>query len=229
MFIPVFFRAFATMSKVAFSDDQPQQFSDETSDLITCSLASKGWAIVDDWVSADWIDELRKELRVQDGLGLFRMAGVGRESGFQQNASIRSDRIQWLDPALCWPAQRRYLELLEQLRLAVNRELYLGLYNLELHAAIYSPGSFYQRHLDTFQSCDRRALTTILYLNPCWEPEEGGALRIYLDAENDSEYMDILPQAGRLVTFLSNRFPHEVLPTRRERASLTGWFSRRDG
>jgi SM-20-related protein len=30
-----------------------------------------------------------------------------------------------------------------------------------------------------------------------------------------------------LVTFLSARFIHEVLPARRERYSLTGWLKRR--
>jgi SM-20-related protein len=40
--------------------------------------------------------------------------------------------------------------------------------------------------------------------------------------------MDVLPQGGRLLTFLSERFEHEVLPAHRERISLTGWFRRRD-
>jgi SM-20-related protein len=37
----------------------------------------------------------------------------------------------------------------------------------------------------------------------------------------------VLPQGGRLVAFLSDRFEHEVLPARRERMSFTGWFRRR--
>ena len=39
--------------------------------------------------------------------------------------------------------------------------------------------------------------------------------------------VDVLPQGGRLVAFLSDRFEHEVLPARRERMSFTGWFRRR--
>ena len=38
---------------------------------------------------------------------------------------------------------------------------------------------------------------------------------------------DVLPRGGTLVVFLSDRFPHEVLPARRERLSLAGWFRRR--
>ena len=40
----------------------------------------------------------------------------------------------------------------------------------------------------------------------------------------DAIYRDVLPEGGTLVCFLSQRFWHEVLPARRERLSLTGWF-----
>jgi SM-20-related protein len=36
----------------------------------------------------------------------------------------------------------------------------------------------------------------------------------------------VLPEGGTLVCFLSDRFHHEVLPARRERLSVTGWFTR---
>ena len=35
-----------------------------------------------------------------------------------------------------------------------------------------------------------------------------------------------MPEGGTLVCFLSDRFHHEVLPARRERLSITGWFTR---
>jgi SM-20-related protein len=34
----------------------------------------------------------------------------------------------------------------------------------------------------------------------------------------------VIPQLNTLVLFLSERFPHEVLPAKRVRYSLTGWF-----
>ncbi len=39
--------------------------------------------------------------------------------------------------------------------------------------------------------------------------------------------IDVMPQAGTFVAFLAADFDHEVLPARRERASLTGWLRRR--
>ena len=41
-------------------------------------------------------------------------------------------------------------------------------------------------------------------------------------------YRDIEPVAGRLVLFLTERREHAVMPTRRPRLSLTGWFRSRD-
>jgi SM-20-related protein len=38
---------------------------------------------------------------------------------------------------------------------------------------------------------------------------------------------DLLPLAGNLLLFNSAQLAHEVLPARRERLSLTGWFRRR--
>ena len=110
------------------------------------------------------------------------------------------------------------------LQQTLNRELYLGLAELEWHFARYPAGSFYQRHLDQHRDQDTRAVTVVQYLNRDWTENDGGQLRIYLDAENQ---IDVTPHGGTLVVFLSNRFEHEVLPARRERLSLTGWYRRR--
>jgi len=41
------------------------------------------------------------------------------------------------------------------------------------------------------------------------------------------DFRGLLPEAGTFVAFLAERFPHEVLPARRPRLALTGWFRRR--
>jgi SM-20-related protein len=89
--------------------------------------------------------------------------------------------------------------------------------------------------LDCFASNDpnnsqrqsQRKISCIVYLNQDWKNEDGGQLRLYLnetDASNNEKSIDILPISGRSVIFLSDTFYHEVLPARRERISLTGWF-----
>lgn len=199
----------------------------ETFSFITSELATKGWAVVDNFLSFEWASELQEEHRVQLQRGNFSLAGTGRNNDYRLDSTTRGDWILWLDQENSMSAQYQYLLLLEQLRLAVNRDLLLGLYGLEAHAAIYSPGTFYQRHLDSFQRSNLRTLTTILYLNPRWRHKDGGALRFYMDEEPEGHYIDILPESGRLVIFLSDCYHHEVLTTHRERSSITGWFSRR--
>ena len=194
---------------------------------ITGELAGKGWCVVDDFVSAEWTAELLEEQRLQSRGGAFLCAGIGRKDAYRQDAQTRGDQILWLDRGNALSAQQRYLTLLEKLRLAVNRDLYLGLCEQETHAAIYPPGSFYRRHLDGFQQGNLRILSVILYLNPRWHVHDGGALRLYLDANPNGEFLDVLPESGRLAAFLSECFHHEVLQTHRARSSITSWFSRR--
>jgi len=120
---------------------------------------------------------------------------------------------------------------MEELRLSLNRHLYLGLFGLESHLAIYPAGAFYKRHLDCFATPDankpQRKISCIVYLNREWHDEDGGQLRLYLnqaDEFNQEKSVDIYPHAGRAVIFLSDTFYHEVIPATRERISLTGWF-----
>ncbi|HEK0779309.1 TPA: 2OG-Fe(II) oxygenase, partial [Proteus mirabilis] len=90
------------------------------------------------------------------------------------------------------------------------------------HFACYEKGAFYKKHLDAFKENVTRRLTTVLYLNDEWAPQDGGELVIYdLD---DNQLATVAPQGGRLVVFLSEQFPHEVLPTHKERISIAGWF-----
>jgi SM-20-related protein len=70
-------------------------------------------------------------------------------------------------------------------------------------------------------------LSWALYLNDDWRAEEGGALRLYMQAQARAPFVEFPPRGGRLMVFLSQRFEHEVLPAKRERLSITGWFRRR--
>ncbi len=197
-------------------------------DQLISELCDKGWSIIPDFIPSEDIEQLQQaaaELLRQD---LFHQAGIGQGESHALHERIRSDHIMWLDPANTSGSLGRYLALLEAFRLLINRTLYLNLHDYEGHVAIYPPGSFYRKHLDQFQGDDRRTVTAILYLNDDWKEADGGQLRIYTDAAQHN-YEEVLPHAGQFVTFLSSRFVHEVLPARRERLSITGWFRRRSG
>jgi SM-20-related protein len=107
----------------------------------------------------------------------------------------------------------------------LNRRCFLGLKSFEGHFARYPVGSFYKRHLDQFHAVPHRIVTVILYLNDSWTEADGGQLRMYFPQEDGSERLeDVLPVGGRLVVFLSEEIPHEVMPTQKERISITGWL-----
>lgn len=188
-------------------------------------LAGPGWAIVPNFLSGELAQSLRDEALGRYRDGSFRAAGVGRGEGWRRAPGIRNDQVLWLDEPFSLP-QSRYLAELENLRLAINRSLYLGLWDFEGHYAVYAPGTRYVRHLDRFSNAKQRRVTAIVYLNDAWQPEDGGQLRIYLDAEDNAH--DVLPTRGTLACFLSDTFYHEVLPAGRERLSLTGWFRTRE-
>ena len=153
-----------------------------------------------------------------------RPAAIGGGANRQVHSHIRADEIFWWDPADASPARRECLDRFEQLRLALNLHLQLGLWDFECHYSSYAPGTFYRRHLDQIAGETARRVSCVLYLNNAWQPADGGALRIFLAKTMDAPYEDIVPEGGKLVLFSSDRFPHEVLSCGRERYSLAGWF-----
>lgn len=157
------------------------------------------------------------------GQGRMKAAGTGSGRAPGIDSAIRGDSIAWLEAGQS-AACDAYLALMEQLRQRLNRELFLGLDEYESHFALYAPGAFYRAHLDRFRDDDQRTVSVVIYLNADWLPEQGGALRLHPEG---AASVDIAPEAGRMVMFLSAEMLHEVLPTRRERLSLAGWFRRR--
>lgn len=191
------------------------------------ALAGPGWGVFPNFLPRNQVGELARECRALWDAGGFRQAGIGNGPGFHLNNEIRTDRVMWLNDDLLTPIQRRWTDVLDDLRLAINRHLYLGLHEFEGHFAVYPPGTFYKRHLDQFKGIGLRTVTAILYLNEDWTEADGGKLRLYLETGEDSPYVDVMPEAGTLVSFLSASFIHEVLPSNRERMSLTGWYRKR--
>ena len=194
---------------------------------IAAALAGRGWCVCTDFLSPELVSGLYDEARELWQGGEFRHARVGHGRALQLRPEARSDWVHWLQPGQASPPQQQYLARLEALRVALNRALFLGLFEYEGHLAVYPPGTSYQRHLDRFVDAGARTVSCVLYLNPDWCAEDGGQLRIYTEPGNDACYEDIVPCGGTLVTFLSEQFPHEVLQATRQRFSLTGWMKRR--
>ncbi|GAB2990732.1 2OG-Fe(II) oxygenase [Cyclobacterium sediminis] len=197
--------------------------------IIVEDLYDKGWCVLDNYIPEEFRKELLKEQRELLMHGQFRLAGIGKGESFAIKPEIRSDKVLWMDESLLTPLQEVYWDKMEKLRTAINQRCYLGLKSFEAHFAMYPQGSFYLRHLDQFQSVSYRIVSVVLYLNETWDESDGGELRMYYTRPDGIEdFQDFLPLGGRVVVFLSGEVPHEVLPTNKERISITGWMKDRE-
>lgn len=194
-------------------------------DHISQEIYSNSYVVVDNFVDEDFRKALLMEQTDLLNQGQFTKAAVGKGDQKQVRAEIRSDEVLWMDATALSPLQAIFWEKVAEVQQVLNRRCFLGLKSFEGHFARYPIGSFYKRHLDQFHAVPHRIVTIILYLNDSWTEADGGQLRMYFPQEDGSERVeDVLPLGGRLVVFLSEEIPHEVLPTRKERISITGWL-----
>lgn len=182
---------------------------------------SGGIFVRDDFLGSQRVRELIECAQSRRARGEFAGGRIGAHERIRREA-IRGDHTCWLEDPL-FPAEQLLMADMERLRLELNREAFLGLFDLEMHYAWYPPGAGYARHVDQLRGRADRVVSVVLYLNEAWVPADGGQLRLF-DGE---DARDIDPLADRLVCFVTAGREHAVLPTRQNRLSLTGWFRRR--
>jgi len=190
----------------------------------SADLRAGGISVRDQFIASVQTQALLQCAQARQARGDFSPARVGSRADAQRREDIRGDFTCWLREPL-FPAERSLLNRLEELRLELNREATLGLFELELHYARYPPGAGYAPHVDQPLGTTQRQVSLVLYLNTDWQPADGGMLRLH---ETDDRTLDIEPVGGRLVCFLTPGRVHEVLTARRERLSISGWFRGRD-
>ena len=216
------------MSTIRVSGPIPGGTSSTFSQIAKC-LAEDGYAITSDFLLPGNAADLVEEISTLWKDGTYRHAAVGRGDGKQIRSEIRSDHVHWIAPEAMTTPQERYCAHMEALRLALNHELFLGLFDFETHLACFPAGAHYKAHLDRHSQSEDRIISAVTYLNSDWTSADGGILRLYTDrlAGIEGPFIDIIPEFGKLALFLSGDFWHEVLPAHRERHSITGWFRRR--
>jgi len=184
---------------------------------ITHALVEDGYIILQDalpqQLSLDLLSLAKQEQN-------YKQAGISSGAKLHINKNKRSDKTQWIDEDS--GVQSQYLLFMKDLQTYLNRSLYLGLSYYESHFAIYNKGDFYEKHLDAFQHSKNRVVTTVYYLNEDWKKEDGGELIIY--NKNNEKLTNVSPKTNTLVVFMSEDFPHEVLPAKKRRYSIAGWF-----
>lgn len=193
---------------------------------ISDDLSRQGFSINHDFLSNYLVESLAIRARLLENKALMRKAVTGSKNT-PKDFTIRGDNIHWIEKAQASKPDLDYLDIMAELQNVLNQELFLGLFEFETHFAIYPAGAGYQKHLDQLVGKEERKVSCILYLNDHWKEEDGGQLRLYLEKDDPEKFIDILPQGGTLVIFLSADFLHEVLPAKRNRISITGWFRSR--
>ena len=184
---------------------------------IADSLVKDGYIIIKNTFNLSLISSLTQFSKDEKN---YKTAGISSTKNLHVDNSKRRDKTLWLDEDS--GAQSEYLEFCNGLREYLNHSLYLGLTFYESHFAIYDKGDFYEKHLDSFRGEKNRVVTTVFYLNEDWDKEDGGELLVY--DENNRLIETVIPNANTLVIFLSEKFPHEVLPAKTKRHSIAGWF-----
>lgn len=191
-------------------------------------LMEQKYSIVNDFFSKDEVLSLRRSLIDKYEEDRFKKSAIGNQANEKIIDAIRGDFILWLDENNANAAEAQFFSKLNDFKDYLNRTCFMGINENEFHYAVYPEGTFYKRHLDTFQNDSRRKLSIVCYLNDeDWKPEYGGELSIYLDENGAEKAINIYPVQGRMVVFESQVLEHEVKPVKKERMSITGWLKTR--
>lgn len=191
---------------------------------VIIDLLEQQFSIVDDFFNFKEIEDLRALLLEKYNEDEFRKAAIGNQFSEQINKSIRGDFISWIDENNLLPEEKVFFNKIDDFTNYMNRTCFLGIQEKEFHYAVYPKGTFYKKHLDTFQNDDSRKLSIVCYLNDeDWKPEFGGELVIFKPLEEIKVY----PLKGRVVIFESQVLEHEVRQVEQMRLSITGWLKTR--
>eukprot|EP00566_Odontella_aurita_P021107 CAMPEP_0113576916 /NCGR_PEP_ID=MMETSP0015_2-20120614/28577_1 /TAXON_ID=2838 /ORGANISM="Odontella" /LENGTH=238 /DNA_ID=CAMNT_0000480435 /DNA_START=167 /DNA_END=880 /DNA_ORIENTATION=- /assembly_acc=CAM_ASM_000160 len=194
---------------------------------MAAGLTNKGYYTTNHILPADSIAELRSQAIT------LRRKGHFEQSWSEKIVDGEAVRFDKEGVYACEPDGQDYYDapdlimymsvLLQTLPIALNGEAPtadMDLSNQSFNAklAVTSPGgSKYPLHIDNPQGLsvgDARKLTCILYLNPKYQPQDGGKIRIFLSEGDDKIVpVDLPPEGGRLLMFWSDEIPHEVLAT----------------
>lgn len=183
-------------------------------------IAEQGYCILKDALPQD-IGKALMQILHANSLQQFHQAGVGRSDNYVKDQHVRKDQIHWITQDTV--GAESWLSWTNELMVYLNRRLFLGLFSFESHFSHYRKGDFYKKHQDAFKGKSNRKLSLVIYLNKQWQDSNGGELVIYTN-DDLQPAIKIKPKLGTVVLFLSEDFPHEVLPSHTDRYSIAGWF-----
>lgn len=176
--------------------------------------------ISDHFITKELSGQLQKNLLDHDKDNNMKFAGIGNQDHKDLLQDKRGDKILWMNNESQEPAERAFLNQIDQFILYLNDTCYVGINAYEFHYALYDTGSGYTRHVDQFKNNNDRKFSMIHYLNTDWLPDDGGELLIY----RENEVEKISPEIQKAVFFKSDSCEHSVSKSTRPRMSISGWL-----
>ncbi len=185
-------------------------------------LGKFGYSVCKNMIPQNVITMLIHELEKREQSGDIKTALVGRGESRKTDGAQRDVLSSWLGKES--EGEQYFLAFAEKIRLSINRNLLLGLFEFESQFLHYPIGGFYKRHIDALKGNRNRIVSMVAYLNQNWIPEDGGTLAIWNDEQSINPMIEVLPSAGTVVLMLSEDIPHEARSALRERRAIAGWF-----
>lgn len=209
--------------------DQVEFVENPLYESIIEDLLQRKYSVIDNFFTAEEVEVLRNGLLAKYEEDQFKKSAIGNKTNELVEKEIRGDFILWLNEAEAGTAEKVFFNRVNNLVDYLNRTCFMGILHKEFHYAVYPEGTFYKRHLDTFQNDGRRKLSVVCYLNDeTWLEENGGELTIYVDENGEEKAIDLYPFPGRVVIFESQELEHEVQRVKHsKRLSITGWLKTR--
>lgn len=191
-------------------------------DVLVNSYVEHDIGIDINFLSRELSEGLLQNIRHLQQENMMVPAGIGNDIVKDPHQQMRSDSIYWMDSTHTNIYEQEFLQLAQQFTDHLNESCYTGINSFEFHYAVYSEGSYYRKHTDSFKNDSSRKFSFINYLNKDWLEADGGQLWIH----QDDKIQKILPEAQTAVFFKSDETEHEVTISNRERMSITGWLKR---
>jgi translation elongation factor EF-1beta len=194
-------------------------------------LLHQGFTVLDDFVAGDVANDAARVV----GESLTKYPDLGHDGiqwRFPEPRTARSDVAVWLTPGQRPATDVVFAEGVLPAFERLKGELcsILSLQGLGEHQLAWYPAesSGYKRHTDAMAddcpTSSQRKVTAILYCNPGWVCEDGGALRLWLPDHLGAGSVDVEPVSGRLLLFLAGCIQHEVRPSYNKRCAVTCWY-----
>ena len=252
---------FVVCSKLFKQPNDYEKFSVINKEVVQ-SLREKGFSHIDNVLPQQCITEIYNHAMERVKNNKLMEANIPTEDDPFRDPTARGDLIEWLkeDDFNSEVSFQPLKEIFNKLGEDLDKVIKLNFQLIERQLGYYSTDNIgYSKHRDALPDDGEnenpfyqpRRITAIIYINDTpWSPDNGGALRLYLnnlshlrfDLDNNNNnnniidekkeergeeerYMDIDPLPGRMVVFLSGAVDHQVLPVgNKSRLAITSWY-----